>query len=187
MSKEILQQIEDKMKKTVDLMARDLTTLRAGRATPALLDKIFIDYYGTPTPINQVATISVPEPRLLVIQPWERNLVPQIEKAILKSDLGVTPASDGYLIRITIPSLTQEKRKDLVKVIQKKAEEVRVIVRNLRRDGNDQVKAAEKKGEISEDEAKRSLDEIQKKTDKYIKQIDQIAEDKQKEIMELNK
>ncbi len=148
MTKEILQQIEDKMKKTVDLMAKDLTTLRAGRATPALLDKIFIDYYGTPTPINQVATISVPEPRLLVIQPWERNLVPQIEKAILKSDLGVTPASDGYLIRIAIPSLTQEKRKDLVKVIQKKAEEVRVIVRNLRRDGNDQVKAAEKKGEI---------------------------------------
>ncbi len=185
MSKEVLQQIEDKMKKTVDLMARDLTTLRAGRATPALLDKIFIDYYGTPTPINQAATISVPEPRLLVIQPWERNLVPQIEKAILKSDLGVTPASDGYLIRISIPSLTQEKRKDLVKIIQKKAEEVRVIVRNLRRDGNDQIKAAEKKGEISEDEAKRSLDEIQKKTDKYIKQIDQISEDKQKEIMEL--
>jgi ribosome recycling factor len=184
-SKEVLQQIEDKMKKTVDLMARDLTTLRAGRATPALLDKIFIDYYGTPTPINQAATISVPEPRLLVIQPWERNLVPQIEKAILKSDLGVTPASDGYLIRISIPSLTQEKRKDLVKIIQKKAEEVRVIVRNLRRDGNDQIKAAEKKGEISEDEAKRSLDEVQKKTDKYIKQIDQISEDKQKEIMEL--
>lgn len=185
MSKEVLLQIEDKMKKSVDLMAKDLTTLMAGRATPALLDKIFIDYYGTPTPINQAATISVPEPRLLVIQPWERNLVPQIEKAILKSDLGVTPASDGYLIRISIPSLTQEKRKDLVKIIQKKAEEVRVIVRNLRRDGNDQIKAAEKKGEISEDEAKRSLDEVQKKTDKYIKQIDQISEDKQKEIMEL--
>jgi ribosome recycling factor len=184
-TKEILQQLEDKMKKTVDLMARDLTTLRAGRATPTLLDKIFIDYFGTPTPINQVATISVPEPRLLVIQPWERNLVPQIEKAILKSDLGVTPNSDGYLIRITIPSLTQDKRKDLVKVIQKKAEEVRVVVRNLRRDSNDQVKAAEKKGEASEDEAKRSLDEIQKKTDKYIKQVDQVAEAKQKEIMEL--
>lgn len=185
MTKEILQQLEDKMKKTVDLMARDLTTLRAGRATPALLDKIFIDYYGTPTPINQVATISVPEPRLLVIQPWERSLVVQIEKAILKSDLGVTPSSDGYLIRIAIPSLTQEKRKDLVKVIQKKAEEVRVIVRNLRRDGNDQVRAVEKKGDISEDEAKRSLEDIQKKTDKYIKQVDQVADAKQKEIMEL--
>ena len=112
--------------------------------------------------------------------------MPQIEKAILKSDLGVTPASDGYLIRIAIPSLTQEKRKDLVKVIQKKAEEVRVVVRNLRRDGNDQVKAAEKKGDISEDEAKRSMEEIQKKTDKYIKQVDQVAEAKQKEIMEYN-
>jgi ribosome recycling factor len=184
-TKEILQQLEDKMKKTVDLIARDLSTLRAGRATPALLDKISIEYYGTPTPISQVATISVPEPRLLVIQPWERNLVPQIEKAILKSDLGVTPSSDGYLIRINIPSLTQDKRKELVKVIQKKAEEVRVIVRNLRRDGNDQVKAAEKKGETSEDEAKHSLEDIQKKTDKYIKQVDQVAEAKQKEIMEL--
>jgi ribosome recycling factor len=184
-TEEILRQIEDKMKKTVDLLAKDLTTLRAGRATPALLDKIFIDYYGTPTPVNQVATISVPEPRLLVIQPWDRSLLPQIEKGILKSDLGVTPASDGYLIRISIPSLTQEKRKDLAKVIQKKAEEARVIVRNLRRDGNDQVKSAEKKGKISEDEAKRNLDEIQKKTDKYIKQADQIAEAKQKEIMEL--
>ncbi|MGD0152204.1 MAG: ribosome recycling factor [Thermacetogeniaceae bacterium] len=185
MAKETLQQLEDKMKKTVDLMAKDLTTLRAGRATPALLDKIFIDYYGTPTPLHQVATISVPEPRLLVIQPWERNLVPQIEKAIQKSDLGVTPNSDGYLIRISIPSLTQDKRKDLVKVIQKKAEEVRVVVRNLRRDGNDQIKAIEKKGDLSEDEAKRTLEEIQKKTDKYIKQVDQIAEAKQKEIMEL--
>ncbi len=185
MTKETLQQLEEKMKKTVDLIAKDLSTLRAGRATPALLDKIFIDYYGTPTPINQVATISVPEPRLLVIQPWERSLVPQIEKAIQKSDLGVTPNSDGYLIRISIPSLTQEKRKDLVKVIQKKAEEARVVVRNLRRDGNDQIKAVEKKGDISEDEAKRTLEEIQKKTDKYIKQVDQITEAKQKEIMEL--
>jgi ribosome recycling factor len=184
-TKEILQQLEDKMKKTVELMARDLSTLRAGRATPALLDRISIEYYGTPTPISQVATISVPEPRLLVIQPWERNLVPQIEKAILKSDLGVTPSSDGYLIRISIPSLTQDKRKELVKVIQKKAEEVRVIVRNLRRDGNDQVKAAEKKGDTSEDEARHGLEDIQKKTDKYIKQVDQVAEAKQKEIMEL--
>lgn len=185
MAKETLQQLDDKMKKTVDLLAKEFTTLRAGRATPALLDKLFIDYYGTPTPVNQVATISVPEPRLLVIQPWERNLVPQIEKSILKSDLGVTPNSDGYLIRISIPSLTQEKRKELAKVIQKKAEEARVVIRNLRRDGNEQIKATEKKGDISEDESRRSLEEIQKKTDKFIKQIDQIAETKQKEIMEL--
>jgi ribosome recycling factor len=185
MTKEILQHLEDKMKKTVDLFAKDLATLRAGRATPALLDKIFIDYYGTPTPINQVATISVPEPRLLVIQPWEHNVVQQIEKAIMKSDLGVSPASDGHLIRIAIPALTQDKRKELVKSIQKKSEEARVIVRNLRRDGNDQVKAAEKKGDVSEDESKRSLDEVQKKTDKYIRQIEQVAETKEKEIMEL--
>lgn len=185
MTKETLQQLDDRMKKSVDLLAKEFTTLRAGRATPALLDKIFVDYYGTPTPINQVATISVPEARLLVIQPWERNLVPAIEKAILKSDLGVTPASDGYLIRISIPPLTQEKRKELVKVIQKKAEEARVVIRNVRRDGNEQIKAAEKRGEISEDESKRTLDEIQRKTDKFIKQIDQVAESKQKEIMEL--
>ncbi|MDH7576728.1 MAG: ribosome recycling factor [Bacillota bacterium] len=185
MDKAALCQLEEKMQKTVDLLAKEYKTLRAGRATPALLDKIFVDYYGTPTPINQLAAISVPEPRLLIIQPWDRNLVPQIEKAILKSDLGVTPASDGYLIRIVIPPLTQEKRKELAKVIHKKAEEARVAVRNLRREGNEQVKSEEKKREISEDEAKRNLDVIQKATDKYIKQIDQIAEAKEKEIMEV--
>ncbi len=185
MDKGVLEQAEEKMKKTVDLLAKEYKILRAGRATPALLDKIFVDYYGTPTPLNQLAAISVPEPRLLVIQPWDRNLLPQIEKAILKSDLGVTPASDGHLIRIVIPPLTQEKRKELAKVIHKKAEEVRVAIRNLRREANDRVKSAEKKKEISEDEAKRNLDAIQKTTDKYIKKIDQIAEAKEKEIMEL--
>lgn len=185
MSKETLQQLEDKMKKTVEVLNKELNGLRAGRATPALLDKIIVDYYGTPTPVNQLATISVPEPRLLVIQPWDRNIVPQIEKAILKSDLGVTPVSDGYLIRINIPPLTQEKRKDLVKVVNKKAEEARVAIRNLRREVNDQVKGEEKKGNISEDEAKRTLDEIQKLTDKYIKKIDQAVEAKEKEIMEV--
>ncbi len=185
MDKSALQQLEEKMKKTVDLLVKEYSTLRAGRATPALLEKVFVDYYGTPTPVNQVATISVPEPRLLVIQPWDKSLVPLIEKAILKSDLGITPNSDGSIIRLAIPSLTQEKRKDLVKVIHKKAEEARVAVRNLRRDGNEQVKAEEKAGKTSEDEVKRTLDEIQKITDKYIKKIDQIAEAKEKEIMEL--
>ncbi len=185
MDKSALQQLEEKMKKTVDLLVKEYSTLRAGRATPALLEKIFVDYYGTPTPVNQVATISVPEPRLLVIQPWDKSLVPLIEKAILKSDLGITPNSDGSIIRLAIPSLTQEKRKDLVKVIHKKAEETRVAIRNLRRDGNEQVKTEEKNGKISEDEVKRALDEIQKVTDKYIKKIDQIAEAKEKEIMEL--
>jgi len=185
MDKAALQQLEEKMKKTVDLLVKEFSTLRAGRATPALLEKIFVDYYGTPTPVNQVATISVPEPRLLVIQPWDKSLVPLIEKAILKSDLGITPNSDGNIIRLAIPPLTHEKRKDLVKVIHKKAEETRVAIRNLRRDGNEQVKSEEKNGKISEDEVKRALDEIQKTTDKYIKKIDQIAEAKEKEIMEL--
>lgn len=185
MSDETLKQAEMKMKKTVDLLVKDYATLRAGRATPALLDKVFADYYGTPTPINQMATISVPEPRLLLIQPWDRNMLPQIEKAILKSDLGITPASDGNIIRLAIPALTQEKRKDLVRVINKKAEEGRIAIRNLRREANEQVKTAEKQGEISEDEAKRYLDEVQKLTDRYIKKVDQIAEAKEKEITEI--
>lgn len=185
MDKEALRQLEDKMKKTVDLLAKEYTTLRAGRATPALLEKVFVDYYGAPTPVNQLATVSAPEPRLLVIQPWDRNLAPQIEKAILRSNLGVTPTSDGYLIRIPIPPLTQEKRKELVKILYKKAEEARVAVRNLRREGNEQFRAEEKKGRISEDEIRRNLAEIQKTTDKYIKKIDQILEAKKKEIMEL--
>lgn len=185
MSEETLKQTEAKMKKSVDLLIKDYATLRAGRATPALLDKILVDYYGTPTPINQMATISVPESRLLVIQPWDRNMITEIEKAILKSDLGITPASDGNVIRLVIPTLTQEKRKDLVKVINKKAEEGRIAVRNLRREANDVVKNAEKQGDISEDVSKRYLDEIQKLTDKYTKKVDQVAEAKEKEIMEL--
>lgn len=185
MDKAVIRQLEEKMKKTLDVLAKEYSTLRAGRATPALLEKVFVDYYGTPTPVNQLATISVPEPRLLVIQPWDKSIVPQIEKAILKSDLGVTPNSDGNIIRLSIPPLTQEKRKELVKVVNKKAEEARIAIRNIRRDGNEQVKAEEKAGNISEDEVKRTLDEIQKLTDKYIKKIDQLAEAKEKEIMEV--
>ncbi|MDR9757556.1 MAG: ribosome recycling factor [Thermacetogeniaceae bacterium] len=183
--KQVLNQAESKMKKTVDLLIKDYATLRAGRATPALLDKILVDYYGTPTPINQMATISAPEPRLLVIQPWDRNMLPQIEKAILKSDLGITPVSDGNVIRLSIPTLTEEKRKDLVKIVNKKAEEGRIAIRNLRREANDQIKTAEKKGDISEDSAKRYLADIQDLTDKYIKNIDNVAEAKEKEIMEI--
>lgn len=183
--KQVLNQAESKMKKTVDLLIKEYATLRAGRATPALLDKILVDYYGTPTPINQMATISAPEPRLLVIQPWDRNMLPQIEKAILKSDLGITPVSDGNVIRLSIPTLTEEKRKDLVKIINKKAEEGRIAIRNLRREANDQIKAAEKKGDISEDSAKRYLNDIQDLTDKYIKNIDNVAKAKEKEVMEI--
>ncbi|MGB4505162.1 MAG: ribosome recycling factor [Syntrophaceticus sp.] len=183
--KDVLKQTESKMKKTVDLLVKDYATLRAGRATPALLERVFADYYGTPTPINQMATISVPESRLLVIQPWDRNMLPQIEKAILKSDLGITPVNDGNVIRLVIPTLTEEKRKDLVKIINKKAEEGRIAIRNLRREANDQVKETEKEGDISEDMAKRCLNDIQDLTDKYIKKIDQLAEAKEKEILEI--
>jgi ribosome recycling factor len=181
----VLKQAENKMKKSVDLLVKDYSTLRAGRATPNLLEKVLVDYYGTPTPVNQMATITVPESRLLVIQPWDKNFLPQIEKAILKSDLGINPISDGNVIRLAIPTLTEEKRKDLVKVVHKKAEEGRIAIRNLRREVNDQVKKAEKKVDISEDIAKRYLDDTQELTDKYTKKVDQVAEAKEKEIMEL--
>jgi ribosome recycling factor len=176
---------EDRMKKALDVMRKEYASLRAGRATPALLEKVLVDYYGTPTPINQVANVSVPEPRMLTIQPWEKTMLPPIEKAIQKSDLGLTPSSDGALIRLSIPQLTKERRSELVKVVHKKAEECRVAVRNLRRDGNETVKKLEKDRTISEDEAKKAQDDIQKLTDKYIKEIDNVMAVKEKEIMEV--
>ncbi|SHI43140.1 ribosome recycling factor [Desulfofundulus thermosubterraneus] len=176
---------ESHMKKTVELVKKEFASLRAGRATPALLDKVLVSYYGTPTPINQLATISVPEPRLLVIQPWDKTILPEIERAILKSDLGITPTSDGTVIRLAIPQLTQERRAELVKVVKKKAEEGRVAIRNIRRELNDKVKQQQKNGEISEDELRRTQDEIQKLTDKYIKEIDQLVSTKEQEIMQV--
>lgn len=176
---------EDKMKKAIEVLRKEYSTLRAGRATPALLDKVTVDYYGTPTPINQVGNISVPEPRQLIIQPWERNMLATIEKAILKSDLGLTPNNDGSVIRLNIPQLTQQRRTELVKVVHKKAEEGRVAIRNLRRDGNDAIKKLEKDKAISEDEAKKAQDDIQKLTDKYIKEVDHVMAVKEKEIMEV--
>lgn len=176
---------ESNMKKTVELVKKEFASLRAGRATPALLDKVLVSYYGTPTPINQLATISVPEPRLLVIQPWDKTILPEIERAILKSDLGITPTSDGTVIRLAIPQLTQERRAELVKVVKKKAEEGRVAIRNIRRELNDKVKQQQKNGEISEDELRRIQDEIQKLTDKYIKEIDQLVSTKEQEIMQV--
>ncbi|MEW5762677.1 MAG: ribosome recycling factor [Bacillota bacterium] len=173
------------MQKTVEIVKRELASLRAGRATPALLDRIMVDYYGTPTPVNQLATISAPEPRLLVIQPWDKTVMGEIEKAILKSDLGITPSSDGNVIRLAIPQLTQERRQELVRVIRKKAEEGRVAVRNIRRDANDQLKTKQKAGEITEDELRRGQDEVQKLTDKYIKEIDNLLAAKEKEVMEI--
>jgi ribosome recycling factor len=183
--KEIHASHEEKMKKALEIMRKEYASLRAGRATPALLDKITVDYYGTPTPVNQVANIAVPEPRMLTIQPWEKNMLGTIEKAILKSDLGLTPNNDGSVIRLSIPQLTQQRRQELVKVVHKKAEECRVAVRNLRRDGNEEVKKLEKGRTISEDEAKKGQEDIQKLTDKYIKEIDHVMAMKEKEIMEV--
>lgn len=183
MAKEIIAETENNMQKTVEVVKKEFSSLRAGRATPALLDKISVNYYGTPTPLNQLANISVPEARLLVIQPWEKTIIPEIEKAILKSDLGINPSSDGTVIRLAIPQLTRERRAELVKVVKKKAEEGRVAVRNLRRDANDAVKAKEKKAEISEDELRRAQDDVQKLTDKYIKEIDGLVSSKEQEIM----
>jgi len=183
--KDIYSVHEEKMKKALEVLRKEYGTLRAGRATPALLDKITIDYYGTPTPVTQVANISVPEPRLIVIQPWEKPLLAQIEKAIMKSDLGITPNSDGSIIRLNIPQLTQQRRTELVKVVHKKAEDDRIAIRNLRRDANDGIKKLEKDKVISEDEAKKAQEDMQKLTDKYIKEIDHIMASKEKEIMEV--
>ncbi len=183
--KDILTTHEEKMKKALESLRKEYGTLRAGRATPSLLDKITVDYYGTPTPVNQVANISVPEPRTIIIQPWERNMIAPIEKAILKSDLGLTPNSDGVAIRLAIPQLTQQRRTELVKVVHKKAEEIKVAIRNLRRDANDNVKKMEKDKTVSEDESKKGQEDIQKLTDKYIKDADVIMTAKEKEIMEV--
>lgn len=184
MVKEIMSSAEEHMKKSVDVVRKEFASLRAGRATPALLDKIVVSYYGTPTPLNQLANISVPEARMLVIQPWDKSATPEIERAIMKSDIGITPSSDGTVIRLTIPQLTQERRTELVKVIKKKAEEGRVAVRNIRRDTNDSLKAKQKEG-LPEDEVKRAQDDLQKTTDKYIKEIDELVKAKEQEIMQV--
>ncbi|ABZ84815.1 ribosome recycling factor [Heliomicrobium modesticaldum Ice1] len=185
MINEIKKETEDKMKKTVEALRKEYQHIRAGRANPALLEKVTVEYYGAPTPVNQLANISAPEARLLVIQPWDKSVLPALEKAILKSDLGLTPTSDGAVIRLVIPQLTQERRSELVKTVKKRAEEHRVILRNLRRDANEDVKDLQKEHIISEDEGKRAQEEIQKLTDKYIREVDQVAERKEAEIMEV--
>jgi ribosome recycling factor len=185
LAKQILANTKEKMEKAVASLTRELASVRAGRASANLLDKISVDYYGAPTPVNQLASISVPEARLLVIQPYDKTVLGDIEKAILKSDLGLTPANDGSLIRLSIPALTEERRKELVKLVKKYAEEAKVAVRNIRRDGNDDLKKLEKNGDITEDELRSNTDEVQKLTDDYIVKIDQVAKDKEKEIMEV--
>lgn len=185
MVNEILKDTESKMQKAIESMRKEMASIRAGRANPALLEKIQVDYYGVPTPLNQVANISVPEARLLLVQPWDKSIIQDIERAILKSDLGLNPNNDGSVIRIAIPPLTEERRKELVKVVKKKAEEFRVIVRNLRRDANDRVKSMEKNGEISQDELHRGQAEVQKLTDQYIEKVDKLLASKEAEILEV--
>jgi ribosome recycling factor len=180
-----MKETEEKMKKVIEVFRKDLAGLRAGRATPALLDKISVDYYGTMTPVSQLANISTPEPRLLIIQPWDKKSIASIEKAIMKSDLGMTPVNDGNVIRLAVPHLTTERRNDLVKLIKKNAEDERVVIRNLRRDANEMIKKGEKDKLISEDEAKKAQDDVQKLTDKFIKEVDQVTANKEKEVMEV--
>lgn len=183
--RELIAAAEGNMKKTIAVVQKDFASLRAGRATPALLDKILVDYYGTPTPINQLASISVPEARMLVVQPWDKGAIGEVERAIMKSDLGINPINDGNVIRLKIPELTQERRQELVRLIRKRAEEGRVAVRNIRRETMDQMKARQKDGVISEDELRRSQDEVQKLTDRQVKEIDALVAAKEKEIMEI--
>ncbi|RID87140.1 ribosome recycling factor [Peribacillus asahii] len=183
MPKQVISNAKTKMEKAISAYTRELATIRAGRANASLLDKVFVDYYGAPTPVNQLAGISVPEARLLVIQPYDKTILGEIEKAILKSDLGLNPTNDGSLIRIAIPALTEERRKELVKVVKKEAEEAKIAIRNIRRDGNDDLKKLEKNGEITEDDLRGYADDIQKMTDQHISKIDDITKDKEQEIL----
>lgn len=179
---ERIEKYENKMKKTMSGFEKELTTIRAGRANPHILDKLSVEYYGTPTPIQQVANVTVPEARMIQIQPWESSLIKQIEKAILVSDLGLNPSNDGKVIRLVFPELTEERRKDLVKDVKKKGEAAKVAVRNIRRDANDAYKKLAKQ-DVSEDEIKELSEKIQKLTDKYVKDIDAAVDQKSKEIL----
>lgn len=185
MHKEIIKELERKMKKSIESYEDELTTVRAGRANPSVLDHIEVDYYGTPSPIKQVASISVPEARLLVIQPWDASLIGPIEKEILKSNLGITPSNDGKVIRLPFPALTEDRRKELVKVVKGYSENAKVALRNLRRDALDKLKKLEKDKQISEDELKQAEEEVQKVIEKFNKEVEDITKNKEKELMEI--
>jgi ribosome recycling factor len=185
MVEDVLKSSEDRMKKCIDSLKKEFAGIRAGRASVSLLDKVMVDYYGTPTPVNQVAKVTVPEARMIVIQPWEKTILHDIEKAIMKSDLGLSPNSDGTTIRLAVPQMTQERRLEVVKVVNKKAEEAKVALRNVRRDGNDAIKKQEKAKEITEDDSKRGQEKMQKLLDSYIKQVDASRATKEKEVMEV--
>lgn len=183
--KAVLDNAKEKMSKSCAVYQRDMVALRAGRANPQLLDRITVDYYGTPTPLNQIGNIASPEPRMLTISPWEAKMIPAIEKAIQKSDLGLNPSNDGKLIRLIFPELNEERRKELSKVARKGAEEAKVAIRAIRRDAIEQIKKLKKDGEITEDDQRKGEDDMQKITDKAIKEVDAICSAKEKEIMEV--
>jgi len=185
MEQELKRKITDRMARAVEALKRELASVRTGRASLALLDGIMVNYYGTQTPLQQLASLSIPDSRQIAIQPWEQKIIPDIEKAILKSDLGLTPTNDGKMVRINIPPLTEERRKQLVKAVKKKAEETKVAVRNIRRDINEELKKLEKEKHLSEDEVRRLQEETQKITDSYITKVDEILGHKEKEIMEV--
>lgn len=185
MPQNVTKDMEDRMNKAIASLKKDLNTLRAGRANPAMLDRVVVDYYGSPTPISQLANISVPEPRMIIIQPWDKAALKEIDRAIQQSDLGISPSNDGVIIRLAIPPLTEERRKELVKLAGKSGEDAKVAIRNIRRDANDEIKKLEKAATISEDESRRHQDNIQKATDKFIAEVDKIVKDKEKDILEV--
>lgn len=182
---DIINDVETRMTKVVDFAQQDYSTIRTGRANPAMLDRVMVDYHGTPMPVNQLAQISIPESRQILIVPWDKSTVSMIEKAIQKSDIGLNPNTDGSGIRLIIPQLTEERRKEFIKVLNKKAEEHRVSIRNIRRDANEDFKKLEKSGDASEDDVKRAQDQLQKVTDKFIERIDKITKTKEAELMEV--
>ncbi|MBR4384453.1 MAG: ribosome recycling factor [Selenomonadaceae bacterium] len=185
MTGEVIKSAEDRLNKTLDALKKDYGTLRAGRAAPSLLDKVTVDYYGTATPVNQIANVTIPEPRMIMIKPYDKSSLKEIEKAIQKSDLGLTPNNDGTAIRLTIPQPTQERRKELVKIVNKKAEEAKVAMRNIRRDANESIKKLEKGKQITEDDRKDAQEKMQKLLDKFIKLVDGVKAAKEKEVMEV--
>lgn len=185
MGQTVINNAKEKMNKAIQAFKRELATVRAGRANPSLLDRITVNYYGAPTPLNQLSSISVPEARLLIIQPYDKSVLNDIEKAILKADLGLNPSNDGIIIRIAIPALTEERRKSLAKDIKAMAEDAKVAIRNVRRDANDELKKLEKDGQITEDEHRGYVEDVQKETDNHVKEIDNITKEKEKEIMEV--
>ncbi len=185
MYRDLIIKSEDSMKKSINFLKEELATIRAGKANPKLVDKILVSYYGTMAPLNQIANISVPEPRSILIQPWDSNALKDIERAIQTSDLGINPTNDGKMIRLVIPILTEERRKELLKLVKKETENAKIAVRNIRRDSNDEIKKLQKQSEISEDDQKRAEEEMQKLTDRYIVLVDDIYKEKEKEILEV--